>query len=938
MSKSIITAAFSAIFAISGAMAVVRADQDTGPVKPQPGEKAKESSPAGAVVVPGGPSPQQPSASSSASAQAKPKYPPFSDVLGDAKAMEGVIKLYRKESRLFAELTPGELNRDFIVAIALARGIAEKPLLGGMTLGGGSDDWVWQFRKVEDRIQIVRRNVRFRANKGTPTEKAVYFAYTDSILFSLPIATQGPSGGAVIDLTPVFMSDLAQISSILRGFSFAADRSTWASIKNYKDNAELEVAATFASGGQATMDTVPDSRGVTINIHYSISKLPETGYQPRLADDRVGYFLSVIKDFSRPGGEDQFVRYINRWDLRKAEPKEALSPPVTPIVFWIEKTVPFKYRGAIREGILEWNKAYEKAGFANAIEVRQQPDDAAWEPEDINYNTFRWITSNAGFAMGPSRVNPTNGQILDADIIFDADFVDTWMKKFEITPPPMSAVTVKPGSDAAEHFLRLGEHPFLNASNRPYFYEDARELSAQLALGSVALAAANKAASKEQIEKLIYQGVRSIATHEVGHTLGLRHNFKASTYLTLEEINNPEKTRQAGMASSVMDYLPLNLAPKGQKQGDYFDLALGPYDLWAIEYGYKPITGSTEGDAAELAKIASRSADPSLDYATDEDTRGSDADPLSNRFDLGKDPLAFAAQRMQVVGELLPTLAESTVDAGEGYQNVRRSFGLLMNEYNRALGFVARNVGGIYMHRDHKGDANARPPFVPVEPQKQRDSLNFLARNVFGPEAYSIPPQLFNYMAGEHWEHWGNEMPSRKELDVPTLILSWQERILEQLLAPLTLSRIADTEFKTPREQDAFTNKELLTGLTASIFQETEKLQEGKFTDRAPAIGPARRNLQRKYFEELADLAMGNSGGGMTITIGPHGGMSIGAGTKVPSQCQGVAAAELEALSGRIDGVLKGKAELDNYTRFHLAEIQKRIQKVLDARLSLANP
>ena len=219
---------------------------------------------------------------------------------------------------------------------------------------------------------------------------------------------------------------------------FAQDRSTWAYVKNYKDNTELEIAATFASNGQSQMDTVPDTRGVTINIHYSLSKLPETGYQPRLADDRVGYFLSVVKDFSKQGKTDQFVRYINRWDLRKAEPNVAVSPPVTPIVFWIEKTVPYKYRAPIREGILEWNKAFEKAGFVNAIEVRQQPDDATWEPEDINYNTFRWITSNAGFAMGPSRVNPITGQILDADIIFDADFIEHWLKRFDLTPPPMA--------------------------------------------------------------------------------------------------------------------------------------------------------------------------------------------------------------------------------------------------------------------------------------------------------------------------------------------------------------------------------------------------------------------------------------------------------------------------------------------------------------------
>jgi hypothetical protein len=931
MKKLLTRLALAAFFALS-TMILTQADQTSGQDKPPAAEKATDPGAVKAEVNPSCPSPMQPGA-----AQPKPKYPPFTEVLGDAQGIDGLIKLYRKDNRLLAELTPGDLNKDFIVAIALARGIAEAPLLGGMTLGGGSDDWIWQFRKVDDRIQIVRRNVRFRANKGSPTEKAVYFAYTDSILFSLPIATQSPGGGIVVDLTPVFMSDLAQISGILRGFSFAADRSTWAHVKNYKDNAEIEVAATFASGGQSQIDTVPDTRGVTINIHYSLSKLPETGYQPRQADDRVGYFLSVIKDFSRPGGEDQFVRYINRWDLRKAEPSAAISPPVTPIVFWIEKTVPFKYRAAIREGILEWNKGFEKAGFVNAVEVRQQPDDATWEPEDINYNTFRWITSNAGFAMGPSRVNPITGEILDADIIFDADFVDIWTKKFEITPPPMSLLPASLKADLAQYLNSRPEIAIANPSSRFDSYEDMREMSAQLALGSVAMASANKALSKEQIEKLIYQGVRSIATHESGHTIGLRHNFKASAMLTLEELNNPEKTKEVGMASSVMDYLPLNLVPKGQKQGDYFDLVLGPYDLWAIEYGYKPFPGGTEGEVAELKKIASRSAEPNLDYATDEDTRDSDSDPLSNRFDLGKDPIAFAQQRIQVVNELLPTLTDNMVEAGEGYQNVRRSFGMLMNEYNKAIGYVARNVGGIYMHRDHKGDPNARPPFVPVEPQKQRDSLNFLTKNVFGPEAYPIPSQLYNYLAGENWEHWGTNIPNRKELDFPSLVLSWQERVLAQLISPLTLSRIADTEFKTPREQDAFTNKELLTGLTTAIFQELDKLQEGKFTDRAPAIIPARRNLQQKYFEELADLAMRNSGG-LMITIGARGSMSIGQGTKVPSQCQAVAAAELEAISARIDAVLKGKAELDNYTRFHLSEIQKRIQKVLDARLNLPNP
>ena len=221
----------------------------------------------------------------------------FEELTKDAKTVEGLIKLYRKDGKLYAELTAAHLNTDFVVLIAIARGIGETPLLGGMTWGFG-DDWIWQFRKTDDRVQIVRRNVRFKAAKGSPQEKAVHLAYTDSVLFSLPIVSTSPADGDVVDLTPVFMSDLPQISSILRGFTFAKDKSTWASVKGFKDNVELQVAATYASNGKVSFDTVPDSRGVTINVHYSISKLPQTGYEPRLADDRVGYFLTVVKDYT----------------------------------------------------------------------------------------------------------------------------------------------------------------------------------------------------------------------------------------------------------------------------------------------------------------------------------------------------------------------------------------------------------------------------------------------------------------------------------------------------------------------------------------------------------------------------------------------------------------------------------------------------------------
>jgi len=838
----------------------------------------------------GQPAPQPPQ-------QAQPKQPSYAEVLNGARTIDGFIKLHQKGLKLFGEIAPGDLNKDMMVLISIARGIGKMPLVGGMTWDR-DDDWIWQFRKVEDRLQIVRRNVRFRAARGTPQEKAVQLSYTDSILFSLPIITTGPNGSLVVDLTPVFISDLPQISQVLRGFRLAPERSFWSDLKGFKDNVELEVSATYASESVQPMDTVADSRGVTLLIHYSISRLRETGYQPRLADDRVGHFLTVIKDYSESGAEDRYVRYVNRWDLRKAEPSAALSPPVTPIIFWIEKTVPYKYRGAIREGILEWNKAFERIGFSNAIEVRQQPDDAAWDPEDINYNTFRWITVSAGFARGPSRVNPMTGQILDADIIFDADFLAIWQTIFDM-------------SEKAPEKL----------SGVPDLYCDyAGGMAQQLALGSLALAAAagGKAQAAEQLEKLLYEGVRSVAVHEVGHTLGLRHNFKASSWLSLDELSDPEKTRQYGLANSVMDYLPLNISPKGKRQGEYFSLVLGPYDYWAIEYAYKPLSGGTEGERAELAKIAARCTEPDLQYATDEDCAETGPDPLVNRYDLGSNPVDFARQRMELIRQLLPDLVEKTTDPGESYSKAWRAFGILMREQGRALSCVVRFIGGSYVHRDHKGDPNARPPLQLVEAKKQREALELLEQEVFGPEAFRLPPQLYNYLVPPHWLHWGMPDDLRPDLPVHAFTLSIQLNMLGQLLSPLRLSRLLDTELKQPAEQETFTVAELFQRLSAAIFNELDKLNEGKFTDRKPAIASTRRNLQRAYFQRLADLALGQS--------------------NAPADCQALAAVELEGLEKRIKQVLSGKAELDPYSRAHLSDLAARIRKVLEARLELKQP
>jgi hypothetical protein len=856
--------------------------------------------------------------SSSSSSDSKPSTPTpaYQSILKDTPAKSGLWTVYQKGQNLYWEISSGDYSSEYIVLISISRGIGQGPLLGGMSWGFG-DDWVWQFRKVGESVHVVRKNVRFKATANSPESKAVAAAYTDSVLFSLPIMAKGPKGGDLVDLTPVFMSDLPQISRVLPGFSFSRDKSSWAEVKPFAENVELELAATYSSSGSADIDTIADSRGATINVHYSISKIPSTGYQPRLADDRVGYFLTVVKDFSSKSDRDQFVRYINRWDLQKADSSLDPSPPKKQIEFYIEKTVPFKYRKAIYDGIYEWNKAFEKAGFSNAIIVKQQGDKDDIDPEDIRYNFFRWITSNAGFAMGPSRVNPYTGQILDADIIFDADFLTSWKQEYEtFTPQTIAEMT----GGELEIYNTFKQKPRAIFDERPSSGFDcslAQGMGMQLAFGTTAiLAGADAKANEANLEKLIQQGLKEVTMHEVGHTLGLRHNFKGSKWQSLKEMN--EEKCNGCLVATVMDYNPSNIVPKGWKQGDYYPTTLGPYDMWAIEYGYKPFSGGTTSEQSDLKKIASKSGEPALAFATDEDTRGIDPDPDSNRFDLGSDPLEYANVRLQLVKDLIPGLVDRMTKEGDDYTQARRAFNILIAQYGQSSYFVSRYVGGLQTSRSHKGDKDAKPPVTLVDAKLQRDALKMLEENIFSDKNFQFPPELLNQLGWSHWNHWGVREAARKDFGVHDFVLQWQDRILNQLLSSVTLKRMHDAELKAPSDTDVMTTAELIQRLTKAIFSEIESTKEGDYTNRKPAISSMRRNLQRSYLEELSKL-----------TLGP---------SAAPEDCQTVAYAELTNLQQRIKSLLDNQpvaSKLDTYSRAHLQESSARIAKVLDARYQL---
>ena len=874
------------------------------------------------------------------------KFPDFAAVVKGAKVSEGLFALHQKDDHVYAEIRPDQFDKPFLMPIAVARGAG----MGGATLNFG-DQWVIAFKKVGDKVFVVRRNVRFTAKPGSTAAKAVETTYSDSVLLSVPIKTVNPmKGSTVIDLNAIFFTDLADL-----GLGFLdRERTTWGKVKAFKKNVELQVAATFAGGGRGRggfhgADGVIDNRGVNVVVHYGIVELPDSGYHARLADDRVGHFLSVVKDFSRDGSDSAFVRMVNRWRLERADGstwKEGgkLAAPKKKIVFWIEDTVPEEFRAAVREGILEWNKAFEKVGFRDAIEVRQQEGED-FDPEDATYATFRWITSDVPYAIGPSRANPLTGEIIDADILFDASMVRAYRQeqrlfrneKGELVDPASVMQASRRGWELPLHPLALrGAGSWDDRENTPEAAQ-ARRLNAlrsgncqcathksnELSLAVAHLAAVNALKDGEKIpDELLQQAVKEVTMHEVGHTLGLRHNFKASTMLPNDKLHDTAVTRKQGLVGSVMDYSPANIAPKGTKQGDYFTTTLGPYDYWAIEYAYKPLSGGTEGEADDLKKIASKVADPNLIYGTDEDLM-STSDPLVNVWDLGADPLQFARDRVKMAQDMMATIADTTADKGEGYQRVRLAFGLLMRQYGDAAFLSAKHVGGVSMYRDHKGDPNARDPLTPVNPEKQREALKFLKETILTDKAFQFPPELLRKLAADRWLHWGNERSAFAGVEYPLneRILAIQKVALDELLDADTLRRVQNGERSAGKGEKPLTVAEIFRCLTDSTFPASPS-----------ASTVSSRNLQRAYLDKLAGMVVGSKGfgGGNVMFFGSAGGGAV------PADARSLARMHLKEIAKRIDSALA--AEKDDTAKAHLEEAKERIAKVLAAGVTANEP
>ncbi|MCC5646195.1 zinc-dependent metalloprotease [Nostoc sp. CHAB 5824] len=863
---------------------------------------------------------------------AKDDLEPFDEVIKDTQKSGGLFTLYRnkEKNKIYLEIKPEQLNKNYLATATLESGIGERGIYSGMPL----QDFLFYFQRVDDKLNFVIRNVNFRTREGDPQARSLARSFSDSVLYSISLKSIHPERKTLlIDLGDLLLTDLGGLSASL-GVPATTDQSYFGTAKAFPQNLEIESVLNFSGSGDRDSEvpsfaSLPDSRGFTLRVHYSLSQLPDKDYRPRLADDRIGYFITAYQDLSKDDRGDSFVRYINRWDLEKQDPKAAISHPKKPIVFWIDNAVPLEYRDAMKEGVLMWNKAFLKAGFKDAIEVRQMPDDATWDPADIRYNTIRWINTVDGyFAMGPSRVNPLTGEILDADILVDASFIRALKSEYRKIVQPsqtenrttlsalmQNRLLCANGLDAKNNGVpqqMQGQQGLLNRLSKMAGEYDlcyGMEAANQFAFGSLAMSLLpDTMATPDQVKEYINQYLRLIIAHEVGHTLGLRHNFRGSTLLSPQEMNNTEITQNKGLTTSVMDYIPPNIAPQGTKQGDYFPNMVGPYDEWAIKYGYIPIQTSTPiAEKPILEEIAAQSYKPELSYSTDEDVY--DLDPTADAWDNSGNVLLYSQWQLNNSRVMWERLDKRYPMAGDSYSDVSERFSTVLGNYFQQIYYTTKYIGGQSFYRIHpseipSGVSQQRLPFEPVPVEEQRQALETLQKYVFAEDALSFSPELLNKLAPSRWRHWGST-PQVGRLDFPIhdLVLMMQGSVLRDLLSGDRLSRLKDIELKT-KQENALTLPELFDTLQSGIWTEVIKPK-----GQPMKIASLRRGLQRQYLDILTGMVLRKE--------------------YVPEDARTLAWYKLKQL----DEKLKGVNSEDEYTKAHLLETRDRIEKVLNAPL-----
>ncbi|MDA8674387.1 zinc-dependent metalloprotease [Gammaproteobacteria bacterium] len=720
---------------------------------------------------------------------------------GEFKELNGFMNILHEteEDKYYLIIEEDKINKEFIYFAYILNGPQDVGASGG-SMGDGS---ILEFRKFKDDIGLYKINTKYKYNDSNKISQSKLTNIIEAFMGRFKVVVK-EDNKYLISADKLFLSEMLtsvtpnipqeymeyydlNIGKIDKSKTYIND------VRNYPKNTAIEINYGFFNprpkpGG--SVDAVADKRYTFISARHLFVEMPDDKFEPRIADQRIGYFSEKVTDLS---SYDSYPArdLMNRWRLIKKNPEAELSEPVEPIVYWVENSTPEEIRPFVVKGIEGWNAAFEKAGFKNAVVAKIQPDDAEWDAGDIQYNVVRWAsTPNPQFSgYGPSIANPRTGEIIAADIVQE-----------------------------------------FNAIKRGYTYR--------------------KLWGYTEDNDPLEQWIVSLTMHEVGHTLGLRHNFKSSWIYNADDIHNVSITGKSHIGS-VMDYDPINLAPAGTPQGNFFPHGPGIYDKWAIEFGYTPNMTDEERDL-----ILAKASIPEYVFGTDGDAMGSpgsNTDPRAKRYDLSGDPVTYTSRRIEILDAKIKELPSIFLVDGNTSTEFRSNFFSLVREKGRFMEGVSRLIGGVYSNRTVNG--TDLTPFEAVAYEDQKKAMSLITSKLLSNDAFIFDENILKYLQYEKRAAYSSSERGNEDPQLHEVVLGLQGRVLAHILHPRVMTRLVDSS----QYGNTYLPNEVLDDLQEGIFVAKEVPTTFKMNLQSNYVDGLIKGLSDSDYDEISRSAIYNS-------------------------------------------------------------------------------
>ena len=769
----------------------------------------------------------------------------------DAKSDEGLFTVHSLDDKFYYEIPDSLFDREMLMVTRISK------TASGLGFGGGkTNEQVLRWEKKDKKVVLRVVSYNVVAADSLPVNEAVQNSNFEPVLYTFPIeAFSKDSTSTVIDATPLFDKDVKSLGlpqyyrTAYKISRLESDKSFIETVKSYPRNIEARHVKTYAS---AKPPSNSSTGSVSIEINNSMILLPDNPMKRRYFDERVGWFTSSQTDYGLEDQKSKSLEFLDRWrlevkdeDIEKFKRGE-LVVPKKQIVYYIDRATPEKWRKYIKQGIEDWQVAFEAAGFKEAIIAKDPPtveEDPEWSPEDARYSVVRYLASPIPNANGPHVSDPRTGEILESDI--------NWYHNV------MSLL-------------------------RGWFF--------------VQTAAINPDAQSPQFkDEVMGRLIRFVSSHEVGHTLGLPHNMGSSVAYSVENLRDAEFTKKYGTAPSIMDYARFNYIAQPGDEGVALMPDIGTYDKYAISWGYRPILDKTAEEEKPVLNqwIMEHAGDPM--YRFGHQQAGDVVDPSSQTEDLGDDAMLASEYGIKNLKRIVPNLIEWTTEAGEDYDDLQEMYGHVLSQFNRYMGHVSNNIGGVYEY--YKAADQEGPVYTAVPKDHQKKAMAFIQENLFDTPDWLIDKDIFDRI------EFSGSIERLRAL---------QERTLNNILSLGKMQRL--TEAHT-YDSKAYSLPEMMSELRKGIWSE---LSTGK------KIDTYRRNLQRAHIDRLAYLMTAENQSGRSRS--PY--VKMTAVNTSQSDIRAVVRAELKTLRSQLRNARGG----DAMSRIHIADAIERINLILDPK------